>query len=76
MRYIVGRYYRAGPVEYQAGQVIEIDDAEYAAWLKRDMGGYLEEILPTPPPMLEPERAVEKPPQDRMVRRASKRKAV
>jgi hypothetical protein len=69
MRYIVGRYYRAGTVEYQAGQVIEIEDAEYAAWLKRDMGGYLT-------PVVEPERVVEKPPQDRMVRRASKRKAV
>jgi hypothetical protein len=46
MRYIVKRYYKAGPVEYQAGQVIVIDDPEYAAWLARDMRGFLELVLP------------------------------
>ena len=44
MRYIVKRYYKAGSVEYQAGQVIAIDDPVYAAWLARDMGGYLETV--------------------------------
>lgn len=67
MKYIVGRYYRSKRAEYQAGQLIEIDDPEQAAWLKRDMGGYLE-------PYVEG-RAVEAPPQDRMVKKASKRAA-
>ena len=49
MRYIVGRYYKAGAVEYQAGQVIEIDDPEYAAWLARDMRGGLEPVVQAPP---------------------------
>lgn len=67
MRYIVRRYYKCGPVEYQAGQVIEIDDPEYAAWLKRDMRGYLDPVAP------EPERVIEQPPHDRMVRKAKRR---
>lgn len=49
MRYRVLRYYKAGPVEYQAGQVITIDDAEYAAWLGRDMNGRLEPVVDAPP---------------------------
>lgn len=69
MRYIVRRYHKIGNVEYQAGQVIEIDDPEYAAWLNRDMRGGLEEIVDTPAPTPEPVRAMEKPPRDRMVRR-------
>lgn len=69
MRYIVKRYYRAGNVEYQAGQVIEIDDPEYAAWLNRDMRGYLEEIAPVQPESEPEERAPEAPPADRMMRR-------
>ena len=76
MRYIVTRYYKCKHTEYQEGQVIEIDDPEYAAWLARDMRGYLEPILPEPPPEPEPEpepepaRAIEAPPHDRMVRKS------
>ena len=77
-RYIVTRYYKAGDVEYQAGQIIEITDPDYAAWLNRDMCGALQEIVPAPaepepaPPVIEV-RAIETPPQDRMVRKAKKR---
>lgn len=49
MRYIVKRYYWAGVLKYQAGQVIEIADPEYAAWLNRDMGGMLEPVVDAPP---------------------------
>lgn len=72
MRYIVGRYYRRKNVEYQAGQIITIDDPEYAAWLKRDMGGYLEPMLDG---MRVVERAPEAPPADRMVRKLRRRSA-
>ena len=74
MRYLVGRYHRIGSVEYQEGQVIDIDDPEDAAWLGRDMRGYLTPIVPEPPaPEPEPERAVEAAPQDRMVRKPRRR---
>lgn len=75
MRYLVGRYHRIGAVEYHAGQILEIDDPEFAAWLARDMRGYLTPIVPKPPaPEPEPERAVESAPQDRMQRKPSRRK--
>lgn len=67
MRYKVLRYYKAGPVEYQAGQIITIDDAEDAAWLKRDMNGRLEPVVDAPPvveqvavPVVEPAPPVTK----------------
>lgn len=78
MRYIVKRDYKSHIGEYRAGQVLDIADPEYAAWLARDMGGYLEAVVETPPvapPVTEqPVRAVAAAPQDRMVKRASKRK--
>jgi hypothetical protein len=67
MRYRVGRYHRIGTVEYQAGQILDIDDPEFAAWLARDMRGNLEPVLP------EPERAIEAAPQDRMARKPRRR---
>ena len=70
MRYIVGRYHKIGSIEYQKGQVIDIDDPEFAAWLARDMRGYLTPIVPKPP---EPERAIEAAPQDRMQRKPTRR---
>lgn len=70
MRYIVGRYHRIGSVEYQAGQVLEIDDPEYAAWLGRDMRGYLTLVVPEP----EPQRAIETPPHDRQARKPARRR--
>ena len=70
MRYIVGRYHKIGSIEYQAGQVIDIDDPEFAAWLARDMRGYLTPIVPKP---TAPERAVESAPQDRMQRKPTRR---
>lgn len=66
MRYIVRRYHKIGDVEYQPGQVLTIDDPEYAAWLGRDMRGNLELIS---------ERAPEAPPQDRMVRRPTRKRS-
>lgn len=66
MKYIVGRDYRCGDVAYKAGQIIEIGDPDYAAWLKRDMRGYLEPVTA---------RAPEAPPADRMVRKARRRSA-
>lgn len=69
MRYRVGRYHKIGSVEYQAGQILQIDDPEYAAWLARDMRGYLEPVPPEP----EPARAVEAPPLDRMTRKPRRR---
>ncbi len=76
MRYRVTRYHKIGNTEYQPGQVLEIDDPDYAAWLNRDMRGGLEEIVeipPAPEPEPEPVRAIEKPPRDRMVRRRKTR---
>ena len=78
MRYIVGRYHKICSVEYQEGQVIDIDDPEFAAWLTRDMRGHLTPIVPKPPapepePVPEPERAVEAAPQDRMQRKPRRR---
>jgi len=67
MKFRVTRKYqsgRAGP--WQAGDIVNLDDAELIAWLKRDGG----------PDLLEPieeTRQVEAPPQDRMVRRGKKR---
>lgn len=55
MRYIVKRDYKSHVGEYRAGQIIEIADPEYAAWLARDMGGYLEAIA-QPPLTEQPER--------------------
>jgi hypothetical protein len=71
MRYIVRRYHRIGNREWQEGEVVEIDDPEYAAWLGRDMQGHLEPVVDAPPAP-EP-RSVEAPKQDRMVRKARKR---
>lgn len=71
MRYMVKRYHRIGAQEWQAGQVVEIDDPDYAAWLNRDMGGGLEPVVePVPAPEA---RAPEAPPHDRMVRKAQRR---
>ena len=76
MRYIVGRYHKIGAVEYQAGQILEIDDPEYAAWLARDMRGHLELILPEPPaPEPEPKRAVEAPEHNRMARKPVRKRS-
>lgn len=65
MRYIVGRYHKIGSIEYQEGQVIDIDDPEFAAWLARDMRGHLTPVTE--------ERAVEAAPQDRMQRKPRRR---
>ena len=71
MQFRVIRYYHAGNVEYQAGQIIALDDLEYAAWLLRDANGGIVPYHPEPPV----ERAVETPPQDRMMRARKRRKA-
>lgn len=77
MRIRVLRYYHAGRVEYQAGEVIHIDDPTYAAWLLRDANGGMVEFVPDAPrvaPVSEQARVVESPAQDRMVRTRKRRK--
>jgi hypothetical protein len=65
MRYIVNRDYKSHVGEYRSGQILEISDSEYAAWLTRDMGGYLEPITPpvpiAPPVVAAPEVPVTPP---------------
>lgn len=67
MKLIVKRLYICGKVTYQPGQVLEVEDAEHAAWLMRDANGGIEPLDETP------QRAPEAPPNDRMVRRGRKR---
>lgn len=79
-RYIVRRPYQSHVGQYAPGQVLELD-AEFAAWLLRDLPGVIEAVVP-PAPVVEappvvteqPVRVVETAPVDRMVKRASKRK--
>ena len=78
-RYIVQRDYQSHAATWKAGLVVELG-AEEAAWFNRDSRGVLKEIEERPPdpePVPEPvaERAIEAPPQDRMVRKAKKRRA-
>lgn len=68
MKLIVKRFYHCGSVTYQPGQVLEVEDAEHAAWLMRDANGGIEPLDERPE-----ERAPEAPPHDRMVRRGRKR---
>lgn len=56
MRYIVKRDYKSHVGEYRSGQILEISDSEYAAWLTRDMQGWLAEVVEKP---AEPEAAPE-----------------
>jgi hypothetical protein len=70
-RYIVQHFYKSHVAEYQAGLVVELDGVT-ADWFNRDSPGVLKLIVDAPP---EPERVVETPPQDRMVRKAKKRGA-
>ena len=70
MKYRVNWKYRAWhdvqQIVLQEGEVVELDD-DIAAWLKTDSPGLLSAV--------EEERAVEEPPQDRMVKRGKKRQA-
>jgi hypothetical protein len=68
-RYIVTRDYQSHRGRFVAGQVVDLED-EFAAWLNRDSRGVVE---PVPPSIPAPVRSIETPPQDRMVKRASKR---
>jgi hypothetical protein len=76
-RYLVTRYYRSHIGEFQKGKVLELED-DLAAWMNRDSKGVLELIPPNPPAEIvaapAPERAIEQPPKDRMVRGAKKRR--
>ena len=75
-RFIVQRDYESHYAKYKAGAIIEIQDDDEAAWLLRDAPGTFIDAGPGPKePEPEPEvRAVEQPPQDRMVRKTSKRR--
>ena len=75
MRYKMTREYLAGDVHYLPGDIIDIDDPVYAAWLMRDSAGALQEI-----PVAEPDssamlRAVEQAPADRMLRKSKGKRA-
>jgi hypothetical protein len=72
-RYIVQRDYWSHAARWKAGLVVELG-AEEAAWFNRDSLGVLKLIEERPPEPVA-ERAVEQPPQDRMVRKPSKRRA-
>lgn len=50
-RYIVRRPYQSHVGQYAPGQVLELD-AEFAAWLLRDLPGVIEELV-QPPPVVE-----------------------
>jgi hypothetical protein len=68
-RYIVQSDYQSHAATWKAGLVVDLG-AEEADWFNRDSPGVLK-------PVEEPvaERAIEAPPQDRMVRKSSKRRA-
>jgi hypothetical protein len=75
-RYLVKQWYSSHVGTFQPNTAIEIDD-ELAAWMNRDSKGVLEKIVdkpPDPPPAHEPERAIEQPPKDRMVRKTKTRR--
>lgn len=73
MRYRVTRYHKVDNTEYPAGQILEISDADFAAWLNRDMRGGLVPVTDAPvAPVVEAQTA-EQPAHDRMVRKAQKR---
>ena len=61
-QYLVQRYYHSDFATYQAGDVLQLDD-DIAGWLNRDSPGVIAEIVASE------QRAVEEPPQDRMVRK-------
>jgi hypothetical protein len=67
MRYIMTAYYKSHVGEYQAGTVLDIADADFAAWLTRDSMGALQPIVDAPPaPVVE--RASDKPQHDRQMK--------
>ena len=72
-RYIVQRDYQSHAATWKAGLVVELG-AEEAAWFNRDSRGVLKLIEERPSEPVA-ERAIEQPPQDRMVRKSSKRRA-
>lgn len=51
MRYIVRRQIKVAGVVYPADTIIEISAVEYAAWLRRNMGPWLEAVEAAPPPV-------------------------
>jgi hypothetical protein len=66
------QYYKSDAGEYQAGTIIEIDDADYAAWLTRDSMGALQPYIePVAAPIIAERQ--EEPQHDRMVRQGKKR---
>lgn len=77
-RYIFTADYESHFGKYHAGQAIELND-EDAAWVMRDSRGALEPLSGGPvavkPPEVEPEaRAIEEPPQDRMISKSKRRR--
>ena len=73
-RYIVQSDYQSHAAKWKAGLVVELD-AEEAAWFNRDSKGVLKLIVERPPepePVVEP--VIETPPQDRIARKAKKRR--
>lgn len=69
--YVSGGFREGEKFDLKKGDVVQLDD-EAVAWLGRDQVGLLEEIMSLAEKKPE-ERAVEEPPQDRMVKAASKR---
>ncbi len=69
-RYIVQHVYKSDVAQYPAGHIVEMD-AELAAWFNRDSPGVLKRIEDPAPAVEQPSM----PRLDRMIRRASKRKA-
>jgi hypothetical protein len=66
-RYIMTRDYTSHAGAYKAGTVIEIADADFAAWLTRDSMGALQPIVDAPPTPVA-ERAPDKPQHDRQMK--------
>lgn len=65
--------YKSDAGAWTAGEVVEFAD-DFAAWLNRDVAGCVE-LVTEPEPEPEPEpRAVEAPPQDRMVKRPARKR--
>lgn len=65
MKYVVQRDYKSALGQFRAGEIVSMPE-DAVEWLNRDSPGLLL-------PMEDDERALDKPPRDRMIRKPRKR---